>query len=699
MSESCCVKSIADLKALSAVAFHCVQLLGYYAPGDGGGGEFYWDEAASEPDNGGTVIAVIGIATGRWRRLIDHSTYDIRWFGAWCDGIRPDTLAINATVSAAQLVNGTVYLPAGKRVKLTHQITITAACTIYSDGATIIPALVSAAVGLNNAFYVKASNVTIDGLAFDYTGLQTGTELDSCMLFVAGADDGHHLSNVTLKNCRITNIMTGDFPNKVLACTAIWVQWCDNFVIENNYIRDVSGFGIEVVKTNHGTIIGNTLIDTGWASISLNSGCFDTIIRANRITGTTVGRRDEGGSIDIPSTASNGYGANVGVIVSSNYISGYVNYGSAVRVGSTAYIDIEGNIFDQIYGLGPPGAGPAYVSFSTRDSQPFSCAHVRVRGNVFIAPPAAQVVSPGMVGVEVQNKWQKAGVEIAGAFPGRNVIISDNQFVSADGENFFAQAVLVHGQNGGWQGVAIHDNQGYGLATAEIAGFCAVIGTSSGPVTDVDIHDNRFTNIGSSDSNQIGIFVGQYTSRVHVHHNIVDSWQKPYLYSQPGSTDVEVWDQKFGASSTLDLGAYPTVVKVGGCVVGHYGEVQGTVNTQSRLSSYSPYGYGRTTNNMPTMILSIGLTGGAFSGIVRVTGRDVSTGDAFSFEQLAQFKNISGTVSVASRMAAAEASFDASMASCTVSYGISGTTIAVLVTGVTARTIDWTATIVGGMYV
>ena len=31
MGESCCVKSIADLKALSGGAFRCVQLLGYYA--------------------------------------------------------------------------------------------------------------------------------------------------------------------------------------------------------------------------------------------------------------------------------------------------------------------------------------------------------------------------------------------------------------------------------------------------------------------------------------------------------------------------------------------------------------------------------------------------------------------------------------------------------------------------------------------
>jgi hypothetical protein len=40
--------SIAALKALAAGAFHCVRALGFYEPGDGGGGEFYWDAVSTE---------------------------------------------------------------------------------------------------------------------------------------------------------------------------------------------------------------------------------------------------------------------------------------------------------------------------------------------------------------------------------------------------------------------------------------------------------------------------------------------------------------------------------------------------------------------------------------------------------------------------------------------------------------------------
>ena len=51
------VASIAALKALTPSAGDAVSVLGYAAPGDGGGGQFYYDAGASTADNGGTIIA------------------------------------------------------------------------------------------------------------------------------------------------------------------------------------------------------------------------------------------------------------------------------------------------------------------------------------------------------------------------------------------------------------------------------------------------------------------------------------------------------------------------------------------------------------------------------------------------------------------------------------------------------------------
>lgn len=44
-----------------------------------GGGEFYWDATSTESDNGGTIIAVSGVATGRWKRR--YKELDAGWFG------------------------------------------------------------------------------------------------------------------------------------------------------------------------------------------------------------------------------------------------------------------------------------------------------------------------------------------------------------------------------------------------------------------------------------------------------------------------------------------------------------------------------------------------------------------------------------------------------------------------------------------
>ena len=50
------VATIAALKALAPGQYSCVVVDGYYAAGDGGGGEFSWSASSSASDNGGTDI-------------------------------------------------------------------------------------------------------------------------------------------------------------------------------------------------------------------------------------------------------------------------------------------------------------------------------------------------------------------------------------------------------------------------------------------------------------------------------------------------------------------------------------------------------------------------------------------------------------------------------------------------------------------
>lgn len=75
-----------DLRGLVPGASAWLMLFGYHAPGDGGGGAFFWDAASTAPDDVGTVIVPdANPPEGRWRR-VESSPLSVRWFGAIGDG-------------------------------------------------------------------------------------------------------------------------------------------------------------------------------------------------------------------------------------------------------------------------------------------------------------------------------------------------------------------------------------------------------------------------------------------------------------------------------------------------------------------------------------------------------------------------------------------------------------------------------------
>jgi len=109
-----CVDTMDDLRNLAGGVVSCLTLLGYYAKGDGGGGDFYWDSASTESDNGGTVIAPPHPATGRWKRLIS-GPISVKWFGARGDG----KVITDASIDIAHL--GVLKSPSEANFALTDE--------------------------------------------------------------------------------------------------------------------------------------------------------------------------------------------------------------------------------------------------------------------------------------------------------------------------------------------------------------------------------------------------------------------------------------------------------------------------------------------------------------------------------------------------------------------------------------------------
>src|SRR5206468_2751891 len=92
-----------------------VAIRGYYAPGDGGGGQFYWDANSTDGDDGGITIApTSNRSSGRWKRSV-QSEINVKWFGAVGDGVVLDAPSIQAALDyIRKRGGGKVSIPAGR---------------------------------------------------------------------------------------------------------------------------------------------------------------------------------------------------------------------------------------------------------------------------------------------------------------------------------------------------------------------------------------------------------------------------------------------------------------------------------------------------------------------------------------------------------------------------------------------------------
>lgn len=103
-------KLVTDLANFAPVLTRQVlQIDGYSISGDGGGGTFIWNATDTRADDRGTIIAVTGIATGRWNRVFSGAI-DCRWFGTVGDNIADDSTSLNLCIATAATLGTGVFL-------------------------------------------------------------------------------------------------------------------------------------------------------------------------------------------------------------------------------------------------------------------------------------------------------------------------------------------------------------------------------------------------------------------------------------------------------------------------------------------------------------------------------------------------------------------------------------------------------------
>jgi len=156
--------SIAYLKGLPVGTYQTVEVLGYSAQADGGGGVFWWNATDTTPDNGSTVIAPTAGGTGRWNLLKDYlpagtgavaTTVEAKlreWVsladkGGVCDGATDDSAAFQAAVNTGKRVR--LIGSAGNTPYIKSAITFsTPGQIIEGDGIAFTQVIVDSAFNL-----------------------------------------------------------------------------------------------------------------------------------------------------------------------------------------------------------------------------------------------------------------------------------------------------------------------------------------------------------------------------------------------------------------------------------------------------------------------------------------------------------------------------------------------------------------------
>lgn len=180
------VNSITDLRNLVGInSTSIVQVLGYYEPGDGGGGLFYWDESSIEEDNTGTIIEPnLPVTNGRWIRDFSGSV-NVKWFGAKGDGNTNDYASITAAITYSSANYLKLRLPASE-YRINTPIDIKSLSILVGDGldATVIRYYGSSGSALNFSGLINAPIVKcrVEDLSiFNHGSGNNGLFLNYCL--------------------------------------------------------------------------------------------------------------------------------------------------------------------------------------------------------------------------------------------------------------------------------------------------------------------------------------------------------------------------------------------------------------------------------------------------------------------------------------------------------------------------------------
>lgn len=381
---------------------------GYYTPGDGGGGDFYWNATSTDADDNGltTVLPTGHVGAGRWKRIFSGAV-NPRWGGARGNGLTDDTAAFVAVRDAGDQA---IHVPAGN-YRLTG-LTLSVADQVWSMDAGAVLELADQANAV--LLTISGTGVVVSGGKIDGRRAEQTSNLDAvvlsgararledCQVTGSGAS-GVNMSGtdsvclrVTANDCGIGTTSSGEAGITAITGDRMKILHCQTFFNARNgiYYRDCAEMeiahcvtrlnGVIVIAAGSGIRSGgagtpncrvhhNMVVSNAEAGIYIINGSDDSVILANVCENNNTGANPGGHGIEINSSpgtvaiANTCIGNNNGI--SCNGDKAYLlanncnsNSSNGIKVFDTSGIVVRDNICDSNTLAGIDANGSAAVT-------------------------------------------------------------------------------------------------------------------------------------------------------------------------------------------------------------------------------------------------------------------------------------------------------------------------------------------------
>lgn len=551
------VKNYTELKNAKFYDEAFITVLGCNEENDGGHGVFIYDTNSLENDNNGTVIRPNSISPespGRWIRVINDNTLNIKWFGAIGDGATNNVNAFNRAMSVLSSNGGTLFIPIGTYL-LSSQISIpNSNITITGEDRDL-----SILKGPENSTsgFVLNGNITINNIRF------------SGWRHVLLYNDPNGIENVYIKNCNfINNTARAITPNT--HTTPIY-----NVVIDGcriyNHIGNTQGGGFILLSsvvdniTITNNIIENILNTAGGASaITVGANFGDGYMMSNINVSNNIIKNitalGETHAILV-------YGTRVSII--NNKIDTVETLGTAdceaIYTKATMGI-ISGN---QIRNGGSPSGGAIQIKGSSRTNQDGTPAGytMRVIGNSILddrddISGAGISIHRGDLDVShnIIEGCRDAGIYLAPPHS-ENVSITDNELINIRWE---ASIELRNSM----KSIHVSRNKIHSMTSGD--GIRVHIATGAVTAEDIIIEDNYIYDIGSPGRGiNLRPLVGEI-KRIRIANNTIDV-PGPLGAVQLAETHaLRVKDLVCVNNQYLNVGPSSNLLLTGSSVLGKY---------------------------------------------------------------------------------------------------------------------------------